>query len=156
MTTEIRTIESAMHVGDITDACSYLPGKISTLSFGNGLIGGSHYRQLLDRGYRRSGMYLYRPVCRMCRQCQVIRVPVAAFSRNKEQRRVWRRGQEKFTFVLAPPAYTPEKAQLYERYLRFQHDAPTEEQDPQKYEHFLVDSCLGVRTVELQLISAGE
>lgn len=129
-------LEEAMHVGDITDACPYLPDKISTLSFGNGLIGGAQYRQLLDRGYRRNGIYLYRPACRSCRACQVIRAPVATFQMNKEQRR---RGAARKSLAFASQhPRTRRKRLVLTRYLRFQHNANCYELDQQQYEHFLV------------------
>ena len=85
----------------------------------------------------------------------MLRVPVDTFRRNKEQRRVWRRGQEVFTVRVCPPAYTGEKAALYTRYLAAQHGTRREEIEPGQYKRFLVDTCLGGNTFELQLHAQG-
>ena len=49
---------------------------------------------LLAAGFRRSGNNLYRPQCPACHACQAIRLPVAAFSPSRSQRRVLQRNQD--------------------------------------------------------------
>ncbi|MBI2436015.1 MAG: arginyltransferase [Candidatus Hydrogenedentes bacterium] len=144
-------LEHLIYLGDLTEPCPYLADRVSTLRFGNGLLAGDRYRTLLDLGYRRNGVYVYRPACRMCQECKILRVPVAGLRMNKDQRRVWRRGQERFEVRLAVPQYTPEKAEMYERYLRFQHGDTKTPVDEERYTRFLVQTCLGGRTFELQL-----
>lgn len=156
MSIPTETLEDLIYLGETTEACPYLADKVSTLRFGNGLIAGGQYRELLDKGYRRNGMYLYRPVCRMCKECKVLRVPVEQFVMNKEQRRVWRRGQQAFTVHVAKPEYTDEKADVYARYLRQQHLDQTTEIDRDRYQRFLVHTCLGGRTLELQFYAGDQ
>lgn len=148
---DLSQLEDFIHIGDVTEACPYLEHRVSTLRFANGLLGAAHYRQLLDRGYRRNGIYMYRPECAICRECKILRVPLDTFRMNKEQRRVWRKGQRHFSLHIAPPVYAVEKADLYARYLRHQHATQRTQMDPREYERFLVDTCLGGNTFELQL-----
>lgn len=149
-------IESLMHLGDMPEQCPYLPDRIARLRFGDGFLGAGLYRLLLDAGYRRSGHLLYRPVCIGCNECKVIRVPIASFRPSKEQRRIWNRGNRVFRAGLHAPSYSPEKAALYQRYLRYQHPEGPEEAENspegahERYQRFLVDSCLGNKTIEVQ------
>lgn len=143
-------LESIIHLGDITDPCPYLSDRVATFRFGNGKLAGSHYEQLLDWGYRRNGNYVYRPVCRHCRECWVMRVPVEQFRMTKSQRRVWNRGQKHFEVRWGSARYTPEKATMYERYLAWQHGTSEGPMDADRYRAFLVDSCLRHETLEMQ------
>lgn len=149
-------IESLIHLGDLPEQCPYLPDRIARLRFGDGFLGAGLYRLLLDAGYRRSGHLFYRPVCIGCNECKVIRVPVDSFRMSKEQRRIWNRGNRVFRAGLYAPAYSQEKAALYQRYLQYQH--PEGPEDPgaspetagERYQRFLVDTCLGNKTIEVQ------
>jgi leucyl-tRNA---protein transferase len=147
-------LETLLHLGDFTEPCPYLKHCVSTLHFVDGFAGGPFYRWLLDRGYRRSGGYFYRPACAQCQECQVIRVPVAGFRKSKEQRRIWNRGQRVFDVSLGAPQCTEEKMAIYQRYLVHQHgDAKDAAQE--HYQAFLVDTCLEGMTVEVQLHAEG-
>jgi len=143
-------LESVIHLGDVTDPCPYLPDQVATFRFGNGYLAGSHYEEMLAWGYRRNGQYVYRPVCRMCSECWVLRVPVARFRRSKSQRRVWNRGLGLFRATLGPCRYSEEKADIYERYLAFQHEGDEGPVTEERYSTFLVDSCLPHETMEIQ------
>jgi len=146
----VEMLERVAVLGEASEPCPYLPGRESRYRFMDGRFAGRAYRALLDHGYRRSGLLIYRPVCEGCRECQVIRVPVATFRRTKEQRRVWNRGVKLFQPKIAAPVYTPEKAALYERYLREHHEDLRDEVTEERYSQFLVGSCLE-ETFELQL-----
>jgi arginine-tRNA-protein transferase len=151
----IEQFEEAIHVADVPEVCPYLPDRVATLRYANGFAAGPGYRLLLDRGYRRSGGYVYRPVCHTCRECKVLRVPVAGFHRSKEQRRIWNRGQRVFEAAIYPPSFSEEKRAMYSRYLDFQHHRNEAPADEEQYCAFLVETCLGGRTVELQLRAEG-
>ncbi|EIM38976.1 arginyl-tRNA-protein transferase [Acinetobacter sp. HA] len=43
--------------------------------------------ELSRTGFRRSGDFVYRPECHLCRQCLSSRVPVREFSMNSSQKR---------------------------------------------------------------------
>ena len=147
----IARLEALAGLGEGVDACPYLPDRVATFQFLDGAIAPLAYRQLLDHGYRRCGTLLYRPVCSACQACEVLRVPVAQFTPSKSQRRAARRGDALFTTVCAPAELTPEKLALYRRYLAYQHGEEDAETEADAYQAFLVDSCLGEQTFEVQL-----
>jgi len=119
------------------------------LHYLDGNHAGHLYRPLMDAGFRRSGRLLYRPECFECDACKVLRVPVDAFRKTKEQRRIWNRGVREFDVRIAQPSYSAEKLSLQKRYLAFQHDQQ-DAPDPESYDAFLVRTCLGNNTREIQ------
>lgn len=52
--------------------CSYLPERLASSQMVAPIdrINDSNYGQLIDLGFRRSGLYVYRPQCPNCRACQ--------------------------------------------------------------------------------------
>lgn len=151
----IKPFEYPFYLGHSNIACPYLPNREASLLFIDGSMGASMYRQLLDNGYRRHGVFMYRPDCVGCTECKVLRVPVEEFQRTKEQRRIWNRGRKSFQVRLGEPEYQPAKADLYRRYLKYQHDSD-ESIDEERYRQFFVETFLGNDTKELQLLDDEE
>lgn len=140
------------YLGHASAACPYLPSREARLLYLDGNLAGPVYRPLMEAGYRRNGTYLYRPDCIGCNECKVLRVPVQTFHRSREQRRVWNRGIKEFEIQITSPEYSDERAELYRRYLLYQHDNPESElPGNESYTSFLVDTCLAAQTRELQL-----
>lgn len=74
------------------DRCPYLPGRQARVrGFASEGVHPLNYHLLMDRGFRRSGLLFYQPVCRGCRECVPLRVPVRSFTPGKSQRRIARR-----------------------------------------------------------------
>jgi arginyl-tRNA--protein-N-Asp/Glu arginylyltransferase len=74
-------------------ACSYLPGRDSTTAFVDPemSVDPEIYERLSMVGFRRSGSYLYTPMCTACRACVPARLPVAQFRPTRAQKRCLKR-----------------------------------------------------------------
>jgi len=118
--------------------CSYLPQQqarfIGTL--------GTHLsveacEQLIMRGFRRSGAFIYWPDCVGCQQCVPVRIAVERFMPNRTQRKLWRRRDQWVTKTISlkkpvlsdaaqtqcsNPCFYDAHFQLYRRYLQARHD----------------------------------
>ncbi len=119
--------------------CSYLPGRMATT---RGIfaekIPGELYHAFMDRGFRRSGKFIYQPVCEGCRECVPIRVRVGEFVPSKSQRRASRRNADVAVTVGIPVA-TQEKFELYSRYVMQRHEGK-DLGEYADFERFLYDS----------------
>ncbi|MCA1595999.1 MAG: arginyltransferase, partial [Chloroflexi bacterium] len=74
--------------------CAYLPDRNSTLEYSVvSRLEPQEYEDLMDRGYRKFGPALFRPICEACRECRPIRIPIAGFRPDRSQRRAWARNQ---------------------------------------------------------------
>jgi arginine-tRNA-protein transferase len=51
-------------------------------------LSNQEFDELLVSGWRRFGIYFFRPMCESCKACIPIRVPVASFNPSKSQKRV--------------------------------------------------------------------
>jgi leucyl-tRNA---protein transferase len=100
---------------------------------------GEVYHRFMDAGFRRSGKLVYQPVCRGCRACMSLRVPVGTFAPSKSQRRCWRKNQD-LLVTSGQPEPTDEKYELYRRYASDWHGKPDGEEDWETFESFLYDS----------------
>lgn len=101
------------------------------------------YSQRLIEGWRRFGRAWFRPVCRHCRECQSIRVPIASFEPDRSQRRA-RQSNTDVTIQIAEPEVTLEKLALYDNFHLFQEDAAGwphhDPKDPADYARSFVDN----------------
>lgn len=149
-------IEKALYLYNNFHRCNYLPDRGASLLYLKGDdLDAATYRALLDAGYRRTGTELYRTDCRACQECRVFRVPLGTFSMTDSQRRVWKKGQNLFTYSLEKPEFHPKKLRLYKRYLLYQHCTYESEMDEYDYCEFFVSSFLGENTKELVLLHNG-
>lgn len=114
-----------LHVIDEPRPCPYLAAQRSELEYRLfAELQPAEVEWFLERGWRRFGPHLFRPVCKRCRACVPIRVDVARFQPTKSQRRCLRRNAE-VRYELAPPALTQEHLKLYNLW----HEDMTERRD---------------------------
>lgn len=96
--------------------CSYLPGRPSLMEYRWArFLTEERYRHLLERGWRRFGRTLFRPMCGGCHECQSLRVDVDAFRASKSQRRIRNRNSD-VSFEVGPVTVTAEHLDLYNAY----------------------------------------
>ena len=111
-------LEEQLYIGHVENNCSYLSDRRSRLLFLDGSHVSGIYRLLLDKGYRRYGRDVYRPDCRSCQECQILRIPVSNFKPTRSQKRVWRVAQKIFRYEIGQPSFTNERLELYRKLFR--------------------------------------
>lgn len=130
--------------------CSYLPQQLarSQVAAPSFLINTPVYSELVQRGFRRSGTFTYRPHCDTCQACIPVRAEVASFTPARAQRRAAKRHSTLIT-SLHTLGDSEEHFNLYQRYQAARHaDEGKEGDSREQYRNFLLQSHVDTLLVE--------
>lgn len=130
--------------------CSYLSDQEarSQVVTPNELVDDSAYSQLIRAGFRRSGLYTYRPQCDLCQACVPVRLVVDEFKPSRSQRRTFKRNQH-LRVELREQVFEPDHYRLYRHYQASRHSGGGMDQDSEdQYRQFLLQSGVTTLLVE--------
>ena len=141
-----------LYQGAISD-CSYLKDKhaINIYADPHHPEPKSVYNQLIQRGFRRSGEFVYRPSCNQCNACVPVRVLCSDFKTRRTDRRNLKQNAD-LTVEFQPSRFTEEYFELYRRYLAGRHkDSGMDNPEPEDFERFLLNPWGETLFIEVRL-----
>ncbi len=132
--------------------CGYLQGRQarSLVAAPAHFIDTITYSELIKHGFRRSGLYTYRPHCENCRACIPARLVIDDFHPSRSQRRAWKRHGNLVAEML-PLIFREEHFELYAQYQKSRHAGGGMDTDSvDQYRSFLMQSGVDSAMVEFR------
>jgi arginine-tRNA-protein transferase len=132
--------------------CGYLPGRPaqSLIATPQRLIDSTVYGELVRMGFRRSGLYTYRPHCENCQACVPVRLRVDDLAPSRSQRRAWKHHQNLQAGIL-PLGFSDDHFRLYIAYQKARHaGGGMDREDAEQYRSFLIQSQIDTSLVEFR------
>lgn len=132
--------------------CGYMDGlqARSQLVVPHSTMNTRVYAELLEKGFRRSGLQTYRPRCDNCHACMSLRVVVPQFMPNRSQRRAWQQHRHLQAHIL-PMQFRSEHYALYQAYQQARHaDGDMAHHSTEEYSDFIVNSPVQSMLVEFR------
>jgi len=129
-----------LYQGSVSE-CSYLDNKqaINIYADPHHPYPRAVYNQLINRGFRRSGEYVYRPGCNDCTACVPVRILAEQFDKRRTDKRNLKTNQD-LKVDYTPAKYSDEYFDLYKRYLNARHPGGgMDEPEPEDFERFLLN-----------------
>jgi len=130
--------------------CNYLEGQIAQSEVASPpyFVNDSNYTKLVQAGFRRSGIFTYRPRCPNCQACVPVRIPVNQFHPNRSQKRAWNANQH-MVARMAPLGFNQRHYDLYKRYQDARHyGGGMDDDNEEQYNQFLIQSRVYTHLIE--------
>ncbi|MGR9012898.1 MAG: arginyltransferase [Gammaproteobacteria bacterium] len=130
--------------------CSYLDDELAQTAFVDPSfrLNTATYSLLIAHGFRRSGDDVYRPQCAQCSQCVPVRLPVAQFKPNRNQKRCLQKNRNT-TAIIKPAVFEQAHYDLYLRYQNHRHaEGNMADTAPDEYINFLGSSWCNTHFIE--------